>query len=146
MHVNLQHTLFSSGSHDGRGVNKLCCDCFIYRLITVQATGKNDMPEILMRNLTQTHTLQYICHVVCAHAVMLFPSQNSPEDLYLINKESVTRNEIFQVFTLQCEHIFAAQNQFCIGVNKIKTSLVEERSVIYLRVKEKLQNIGGVDD
>ena len=86
MHVNLQHTLFSSGSHDGRGVNKLCCDCFIYRLITVQATGKNDMPEILMRNLTQTHTLQYICHVVCAHAVMLFPSQNSPEDLYLINK------------------------------------------------------------
>lgn len=104
------------------------------------------MLEILRRNLSQTHTLQYIGHFLCAHVVVVLPPPNSLEDLNLINKEGVTRNEVFQVFFWQRENGLAGENQLCVGVDKVKAGLVEERSIIHLRVKEELQDIGGVND
>ena len=77
---------------------------------------------------------------------MVLPLPNSPEDPNLINEEGVSRNHIFQVFFWQRENCLAGQNQLCIGVDKIEAGLVEERSVTHLRVKEELQDIGGVND
>ena len=96
------------------------------------------MLEILRRNLRQTHTLQYIFHFFCAHVVVVLPPLNSPEDPNLFNEEGVSRNDIFQVFFWQCENCLAGQNQLRIGVDKIEAGLVEERSIIHLRVKEEL--------
>ena len=50
------------------------------------------------------------------------------------------------MFFRQRENCLAGQNQLRIGVNKIEAGLVEERSVIHLRVKEELEDIGGVND
>ena len=96
------------------------------------------MLEILRRNFTQTHTLQYIFHLLCAHTVVVLPPLNSPEDLNLISEEGVSRNDILQVFFWQRENCLAGQNQLRIGVDKIEAGLVEERSVVHLRVKEEL--------